>query len=99
MAAKSDQRPMYTEVWSSWSLVEPPVAARLPFVTSKEDTTNPKDEMRFRVQQRRIERCMSIADVAQQIQCDERVLAEYERGRLILRDDVVNHLKKLLRLV
>lgn len=94
---KSDE---YHEVWSTWSITDPIAKYKCATHVVHQDapTVNLRDEMRFRVQERRIERCMSIAEVAQAIQCDERVLASYERGKLILRDEVIERLRKLLKL-
>lgn len=97
--AKSDDD--YQEVWSTWSITDPIAKSKTNAtkrVVQDAPTVNVKDEMRFRVQERRIEQCMSITEVAQSIQCDERVLASYERGKLILRDEVIERLRKLFKL-
>lgn len=97
-AAKSDDD--YQEVWSTWSVTAPATKkTAVPHEAVVQDApVNPRGEMRFRVQERRIERCMSISEVAKIIQCDERVLASYERGKLILRDEVIERLCKLFKL-
>ena len=95
--SKSDGE--YEEVFSSWSLIEttgvkPVVADVAPQVRDSPET---KDDVRFRVQQKRIERCMSLKDVAVAIGCDERVLTSFERGQLLLRPEVIDKLRKLLK--
>lgn len=99
MTARSKSDDEYEEVFSSWSLIEttavkPVVAAANPHVRDNAET---KDDVRFRVQQKRIERCMSLRDVATAIGCDERVLTSFERGQLLLRPEVIEKLRKLLK--
>lgn len=88
----------YEEVFSSWFLIETTVAKPVVAVTPHvRDSTDTKDDVRFRVQQKRIERCMSLRDVASAIGCDERVLTSFERGQLLLRPEVIEKLRKLLK--
>jgi ribosome-binding protein aMBF1 (putative translation factor) len=93
---KSDDE--YEEVFSSWSLIE--TTGVKPVVAddvAPRDNPETKDDVRFRVQQKRIERCMSLKDVAVAIGCDERVLTSFERGQLLLRPEVIDKLRKLLK--
>ena len=56
---KSDE---YQEVWSTWSITDPIAkynCTTAHVVHQDAPTVNLRDEMRFRVQERRIERCPS----------------------------------------
>lgn len=92
----------YVETRQTWTMVTP--ARRAPAPASGEvqrsstHAVNGADELRFRAQQTRIERCMSVFDVATAVKCDAKQISDFERGDGLLRDDVEKRLRTLLRL-
>ena len=74
----------YVPVWQTWTLVRP--------VSTSETITSainrPLPDVRQRVQTARIQRRLTVHELARRVQCDPEQIAAFERGEEIVTDDV-----------
>lgn len=95
----------YQPMWQTWTLVrrtnparrDEKNAAREP-TTDAATTARTDGAERERVQMARIERCMSIYELAQRVECDPETLSAFERGDEILSGEVQRAIRAVLRL-
>lgn len=87
----------YIPVFQTWNMVRPGVHDA-PF--GGEDAVDGKTshDVRHRVQQARVERRMTVRDIASNVGCDPGVFAAFERGSGILPTETMKKLLKELGL-
>lgn len=100
----------YVPVWQTWSFVGrtgPRTALESErTATALEGTrpwqgvthTTPAEEFRLRLQTARIDRRMSIAELAQRVRCDVETLSAFERGTEVIDADMQARLRSVLGL-
>lgn len=75
----------YVPVWQTWTLIRPISTAEIPITPMH---SNRPHDVRQRVQTARIQRRLTIHELAQRVHCDPEQIAAFERGEEILSDDI-----------
>lgn len=94
-----DPSEIYLPVFQTWEMLYQGRAANLPCKESCQ--SQPKDGKALtsgQVQMARISRQWTIAELAARVHCEERVLADYERGQPLLPSPIKKRLKTELGL-
>lgn len=84
---------MYTEVWQTWSLIEPCENATEDVRGDKFETV----DFRKKVQLWRVSKRVSVSELAQQLECAPQLFAAFERGDEILPSDVQRKLARFMK--
>lgn len=88
----------YRQVWQTWKLVRP--KSQVAVSESTAEVTTVTYEVRFKVQQSRIDQHLSISDLAARIpHCDAQTLAAFEGGTGVLSEIMMRDLCKILNIV
>lgn len=92
----------YQPVWQTWNLVHttrgPSVGADDASKTSGATRTSSGIDLRQSVQRARIQRRWSIDVLASHVKCDAKLLAAFEREAEVLPQEVLERLRKCLRI-
>lgn len=102
----------YVPVWQTWTLVSTSSVARAAVEGEHDAAFNvgrascaplaaratPAEEFRHRLQAARIDRRMSIAELALNVKCDAETLAAFERGTEAMDADMQRRLRNVLNL-
>ena len=88
---------VYRPLWQTWSLVTRRANdAAAPAATRAPKDASTSDALREQVQIARIDRRLSIVELAASVQCDAEQLAAFERGDEVLHADVQRRLRRAL---
>ena len=87
----------YIPVFQTWHMVRP-ITQETPFDGGDAVDGKANHDMRHRVQRARVERRMTVHEVAATVGCDPSVFAAFERGNGILPTDTMKKLMKELGL-
>ena len=90
----SDDHTEYVQVWQTWTMLRPPGPKQDAPPDAKVQICEPS--FRAKAQKMRINKRLSVVDLAAQIRCDACALAAFERGETILPRDANS---RLLRMV
>lgn len=85
----------YKEVYQTWSLIKTQHLAVSDDVVQEESTDIPST-FRFKMQTARIEKRMSIAELATNVVCDVETLAAFERGAEVIDTGLQSRIRKVL---
>lgn len=87
----------YKEVWQVWELVKPQAETVLKDVV-EQDVLERNNTFRFKMQTARIEKRMSIAELASAVKCEVALLASFERGLEVIDSQMQSELRKILNI-
>ena len=89
----------YRPVFQTWNMLRSPTTTGTPPVTAtSEDVVKPtmEESTRHTIQKLRIQKRMSIAELAEAVHCDVETLAAYERGDEVLDAAIVKTIERTL---
>lgn len=87
----------YKEVWQVWELVKPQPETVVKDVV-EHDVLERNNTFRFKMQTARIEKRMSIAELAAAVKCEVALLASFERGLEVIDSQMQSELRKILNI-
>lgn len=87
----------YREVWQIWELVKPQPETVLKDVV-EQDVLERNNTFRFKMQTARIEKRMSIAELASAVKCEVALLASFERGLEVIDSQMQSELRRILNI-
>ena len=91
--------PEYRPAFQTWRLVHGPPRAAVSHGPATEKHAGEQvaeEKTRHRLQRLRIDRRMTVAQLADAVKCDVAVVAAYERGDAVLDADVVRRMERVL---